>query len=309
MAALRTLWAGMLTGTSEDAETDSSIVLIMNERGGKPDLLHHTFPDTAQRDQEAGQANVYEITEKDIRGPLNESPLFSADQLNDSSIRVGIRGVDAWRPEAFFVWGEQDDGLIMPLALTSDLDRPIVGHVLNGIVLSTDASRGKTSFALKRVRRGTASQRLQRLILLLVTADKENAGTDDKIELQIVTSTGRLVVNHIFPDTSQDDLERGQANLYIVPLDNEFDTPFSREELNDDSIRLRIIGREDQWLPQRLFLFGTEDVGQPDFVVPLVHLPVWPFGPMSTDSEEGEKFVKLPLVPGLSGPPTITKSD
>jgi hypothetical protein len=275
----------------------------MNERGGNPDLLHHTFPDTAQKDQETGQANVYEITKDDIKAPLGESPLFSAEQLNESSIRVGIRGDDAWRPDTFFVWGEQDDGLIMPLALTMDLDRPIVGHVLNGIVLSTDASEGQTSFALGRVRLGAASQRLQRLILLLVTADKEDAGTNDKIELQIVTSAGRLVVNHIFRDTPQDDLERAQANLYIVPLDNEFDTPFSREELNDDSIRLRITD-DDAWLPERLFLFGTEDIGQPDLVVPLVHLPVWPLGALSRDSGEGKEFVKLPLVPLI--PPTIT---
>src|SRR5262245_55521651 len=105
MAFLHTLWAGMLTDTKEDSGTDSSIVLIINETGGKPDLLHHTFPDTAQRDQETGQANVYAITKDEIQAPLGESPLFSADQLNESSVRVGIRGEDKWRPEAFFVWG------------------------------------------------------------------------------------------------------------------------------------------------------------------------------------------------------------
>jgi hypothetical protein len=305
MAVLHTLWAGMVTRAGEQSGTDSSIVLIINEAGGRPDLLHHTFPDTAQRDQETGQANVYAITKDEIQAPLGESPLFSAEQLNESSVRVGIRGDDAWRPETFFVWGEQDDGLIMPLALTMNLDRPVVGHVLNGIVLSTDASEGKTSFALGRVRLGTASQRLQRLILLLVTADQEDAGTNDKIELQIVTRDGRVVVNHVFGDTAQDDLERAQANLYIVPLDNKLDTPFSREQLNDDAIRLRIRGR-DAWLPERLFLFGTEDIGQPDAVVPLVHLPVWPFGALSEDSGEGEAQVTLPLVPLI--PSAITKS-
>ena len=295
MAVLHTLRAGMLTRAEEDSGTNSSIVLIINETGGRPDLLHHTFLDTAQRDQEPGQANVYEITKDEIQAPLGESPLFSADQLNESSVRVGIRGDDAWRPQTVFVWGEQTDGLIMPLALTMDLDRPIVGHVLNGIVLSTDPSEGVTSFALGRVRLGPASQRLQRLILLLVTADQEDAGTDDKIELQIVTRDGRVVVNHVFGDTAQDDLERAQANLYIVPLDNKLDTPFSRDELNDDAIRLSIKGR-DAWLPERLFLFGTEDIGQPDSVVPLVHLPVWSFGQLSGDSDEGDDSVKLPLV-------------
>ena len=302
MAFLHTLWAGMVTRVDDDSGTDSSIVLIINETGGKPDLLHHTFPDTTQSDLETGQANVYAITQEEIQAPLGESPLFSAEQLNESSVRVGIRGNDLWRPEAFFVWGEQNDGLIIPLALTMDLDRQVVGHVLNGIVLSTDPSEGKTSFALGRVRPGLPSQRLERLILLLVTADVKDAGTDDRIELQIVTKDGRVVVNHVFEDTPQDDLEQAQANFYIVPLDNKVDTPFSRDELNEDAITLRIKGR-DQWVPARLFLFGTEDIGQPDFVVPLVHLPVWPLGPLSEDPKEGKDFVTLPLVP-LTGQPS-----
>ena len=74
----------------------------------------------------------------------------------------------------------------------------------------------------------------------MTTADKEDAGTDDKIELRIVNSDGLLAVNHVFPDTSQSDLERAQANLYYVPVN----IPFSKIELRETAIRLRILGQE-----------------------------------------------------------------
>lgn len=89
---------------------------------------------------------------------------------------------------------------------------------------------------------------IRRLLMLLLTADKDNADTDDDIALQITTADGRVVVDHVFPDTSQDDLERTQANYYFVPVD----IPFARSELDADSIRLSIKG-DDAWIPARLF--------------------------------------------------------
>jgi len=144
---------------------------------------------------------------------------------------------------------------------------------------------------------------IRRLILLLSTADKDNAGTDDPIRLQIITSDGRLVVDHIFDeDTPQDDLERGQANFYYVPVINSF----NRTELNSDSVTLSIIGK-DAWIPDRLFLFGLSDDefvrDKVEFVVPLVHLPEWPLGTLSGDSKEGKKSVPLPLVDTPLVPP------
>lgn len=285
MAVLETIWVGMVTHSG----TDSRIVLIINERGGDPDLLHHTFPDTKQEDQEKNQANVYQITKKEIK---EEGQLFGVDQLNESSIRVGIRGEDKWIPDTFFVWGEQDDGVIMPLALSLDLPSSS-----NPIVLSTDASEGKTSAALRRVRLGNDDLNLHRVLLLLITADQEDAGTSDKIELQIFTKNGILVVNHIIPNTRQDDLKRAQANLYVVPVVRKFTAGFSKNELNDDSIFLRITG-DEAWRPASLFLFGVSDNRNPPrAVVPLVHLPVWPFGALSSNIDEGEQVMKLPLLP------------
>jgi hypothetical protein len=295
MSDLKTVWFGMLTDDSDDSGTDSPIVLIINVRGGRFDVLHRTFPDTAQSDQEQGQANLYEITEDDFEPQAFVGSTVDPQDLNASSIRIGIRGNDLWRPKSVFIWGEQKDGLIVPLALDTELrsDIGIAGQLVN-VDLSTDASEGKLSFAPSRIQLGVATTVIRRLLLLVTTADVDDAGTDDDIALQITTTDGRLVVDHVFPDTSQADLERAQANLYYVPVM----TPFSRTELNADSIRLSIKGN-DAWLPNRLFLFGLseDETGQPpEFAVPLVHLPAWPLGTLSTDQEEGQGSVTLPLL-------------
>jgi hypothetical protein len=295
MADLKTAWFGMLTDNSDDSGTDSSIVLIINVRGGRFDVLHRTFPDTAQNDQEQGQANLYEITEDDFEPQAFVGSTVDPQDLNASSIRIGIRGDDMWRPKSVFIWGEQKDGLIVPLALNTELqgDVGIAGQLVS-VTLSTDPDEGKLSFAPSRVQLGSATTVIRRLLMLMTTADADNAGTDDDIQLQITTSDGRLVVDHVFPDTSQDDLEQAQANLYYVPVS----IPFTRAELNADSIRLSIKG-DDAWLPARLFLFGLDEPegGQPpEFVVPLVHLPDWSLGTLSTDSGEGVGSVILPLL-------------
>ena len=295
MSDLKTVWFGMLTDDSDDSGTDSSIVLIINVRGGRFDVLHRTFPDTAQSDQEQGQANLYEITEDDFEPQAFVGSTVDPQDLNASSIRIGIRGNDLWRPKSVFIWGEQKDGLIVPLALDTELQGNIgiAGQLVN-VELSTDASEGKLSFAPSRIQLGAATTVIRRLLMLVTTADVDDAGTDDDIALQITTIDGRLVVDHVFPDTSQADLERAQANLYYVPVN----IPFSRTELNADSIRLSIKG-SDAWLPSRLLLFGLseDETGQPpEFAVPLVHLPAWPLGTLSTDEEEGKGSVTLPLL-------------
>ena len=300
MGVINTLWIAMVTASDEDAETDSSLVLTINERGDEPDVVHFTLPDTSQSDQESGQANLYEITEEQFaqRGGRVFNPL----KLNTSSIRLGIRGDDAWIGASVFLWGEQkEDGLIVPLALQTA--RESGPGQLPNFTISTDIDDApRSSVPLPRTQLGAGFLPIRRMILLLSTADEEDAGTDNPIRLQIVTKDGRLVVDRIFQDTVQDDLEQGQANFYYVPVE----TTFSRPELDDKSIRLSIIG-DDAWLPDRLFLFGlSDDESVPntvEFVIPMVHLPEWPFGVLSGDSEEGKESVNLPLVATPDIPP------
>jgi hypothetical protein len=106
MPRINTLWIGMKTAVgSSDAGTDDSIVLIINEGGEPVDAVHLTLRDTAQNDQEVGQANLYQIDLKDETP--REGRTFDPQKLNESSVRVGIRGSDAWLPGSCFVWGRR----------------------------------------------------------------------------------------------------------------------------------------------------------------------------------------------------------
>ena len=115
MADLSKVWFGMVTNDSDDSGTDSPIVLIFNVQGGRFDVLHRTFPDTAQEDQEQGKANLYEITEDDFEPQAFVGATVDPQDLNASSIRIGIRGADMWRPKSIFIWGEQDPSLVVKL--------------------------------------------------------------------------------------------------------------------------------------------------------------------------------------------------
>jgi hypothetical protein len=266
MSHLRRLWAGMLTRNVEDAGTDSRIALTVEG-------TQLTFPDTAQEDQERGRANLYEV------GVQNHNII--PENLSNSSIRAVILGSDAWRPEHFVVWGERfTGGAIVPLAIETGITAQ----------LSTDSSEGNAALPLRLVGTGSRSMNINRLLLMMTTANSDDAGTNDKINLTVTTSTGGEVVDFDIPDTPQDDQEKGQANLYFVPVNS----PFTRNSLGSNSIRLSTSGT-DAWRPASLFLFGLDDAaGRPEALVPLVHLRTWPFEQLSTDSSEGSESVTLP---------------
>ena len=94
LVAMRTLFEG----------TDSPIALSVND-------VQLKFGDTAQADQEMGEANLYEkdVTRFDI----------DTAELNNSSIRVLILGEDQWIPVIFVAWAELPDNVILPLAIES----------------------------------------------------------------------------------------------------------------------------------------------------------------------------------------------
>jgi hypothetical protein len=136
----------------------------------------------------------------------------------------------------------------------------------------------------------------------MLTADVKDAGTDDLLHLRITTLDGRVVVDHDMRDTDQEDQERGEANMYFVPVI----TPFSKSELGEGSVELSIRG-DDAWLPASFFIFGANDerTAFPEQVEPLVHVETWGFGNMSTDEDEGTPSVVLPLVPSPAPVPVF----
>jgi hypothetical protein len=286
------LWTAMLTRESRDSETDSSIHLSVNTNG--VERLNHAFSDTQQTDQERGIANLYDVDVTDNG--------IQSEQLTDSSIRLGINGDDAWRPQHVFVFGE---GVTRPgvnetqaVAIETEIDT----------TLSTDASEGPSSVPLHLVGHGSGSLAIRRLFILMrsqasdrppedggisATAVPHEDLTDAPLEIQIV-SQGRLVVLFQIRDTPQEDLEFGEANFYTMPVI----VPFTRAELESDAITLRIMGMDD-YEPLSLFIFGADQAaGRPTSMVPLVSIPNWQqagLGVIDYDPTNGTGSVTLPL--------------
>jgi hypothetical protein len=218
---------------------------------------------------------------------------------------VDIRGDDAWQPERFFVWGERlGDGAIIPFALNL---KPDFTPENQPVTLSTDPDEGATGIPLQHVNLGTAQTRIESLLLAINTSSAEDSGTDDRLELRVLPQGLPLLTDDIPfpPDTPQEDLETGLPNLYESRVGYPgptapFHIPFTRAQLLPNSITLAIEG-DDAWVPSSFFMFGLDShsfANRPvREVVPLVHLPVWNLGPMSTDPNEGRSEIVLPLVP------------
>jgi hypothetical protein len=303
MPRLGHFWLGTITDGSRFAGTDSSVVLIISGGRDRADRLHHTFPDTSQSDFEGNQANIYEVNEDQIEDAFVPGRI-DTDELTTESIRLGIRGDDTWKPQAVFVWGreQRDEGQVVPLGLVTSLRAGIsIGGTLANVDLSTDADEGAISFRVPQVTPGGPAMIIRTLIVAMITADEDDAGTDDLLNLKITTADGRVVLDRDLTDTKQSDQEQGEANIYFVPVD----TPFSKSELFERSIVLSIRGN-DAWLPTSFFVFGFQEAlpeAFPPLVEPLVQITTWPFGTMSTDPTEGRVSAVLPLLP--SPPPVI----
>lgn len=282
------IWVAMLTRNMDNAGTNDPITLTINTDG--VERLSKTFSDTGQKDQERSQANLYQV---DVAG-RNIVP----EELTNSSIRVGIGGGDAWRPEHIMVWGERrsfSDTTIVPLAMETDITTQ----------LSTQSSEGPPSMPLRLVERGNQNLQINRLFMLLTTGGGQSdsgipastvgntkPGTASPLEIQIVSQDHLVVLSEI-RNTTQEDLEAGGANFYSAPVI----APFRKRDLDNRSITLRIKGLDD-WEPLSFFIFGLDDAaGRPERLVPLVHFPRWPHGNMKADSTTGVASVNLQLTP------------
>lgn len=267
MPELSRIWVGMLTRDSEDAGTDSGLTLSIN------DEQIHIF-DAFQDDQERGKADLYE---RDVA----ERRIFT-ENLGAFSIRVVIRGDDQWSPHHVFVWGETDEGDILPLAIETDMEP-----------MSTDRVEGDP-VSVVRVAGRARGHTITRLLFLMKTSRAVDVGTDGRINLTLRNNAGLPLADFDIPDTSQDEQERGKANMYFVPAD----VPFTRDELDRATLSINGDDGDDAWLPEGVFLFGLDgtDTQRPTVVSPLVHIPNWTEGHLSSEDSEGTQRVILPLL-------------
>ena len=265
MPPIDRLWIAMLTRNIEDAGSDDLLNLTVNIDGA--DVVD------ANVAWMMGQGEGYMLGNATF-------PAFDTADLTNSSVRLGIRGDDAWAPEHIFVFGRGERSLI-PVAIETDLDTS----------LSSDADEGHLTMPLRLVTPGNSLTVIRRLLLLVDTSGEDDAGTDDEIQLEI-TAAGAVVLTRVLPETPQSDQEEFHANWYFLDVP----VPFTRGDvLANGGITLSIRG-EDAWLPESVLLFGLDTpTGRPTAIVPVVSIVKWGLGWLSTDTSEGKPSVPLPV--------------
>ena len=276
MAAIDDVWLAALTKDEDDAGSKNRFNLTVNIDGG--DVFGHDFflgwnlPGQGVAGLRDGQAGLEEA----------QPPApFDSDKLTNSSVRLGLRGDDAWAPKHVMVIGRaQPDfipGRFLALAMETDIDR----------WLSADGDEGRLTMPLRRVGSGTSNTVIRRVLLLIYTDRDSDVDTESDIKLQIAAS-GQLMLDQKITH----DFNQVRAHWHFL----EVERPFTRADIaSKGSIHLSILGT-DAWLPTTIFLFGLDTAeGRPNEVVTLSAIPKWDLGWLSTDPSEGAASVALPL--------------
>jgi hypothetical protein len=276
MAAIDDVWLAALTKDEDDAGSRNRFNLTINIDGG--DVFRHDFllgwnlPGQGSTGLRDGQAGMEEA---------HPPAPFDSDKLTNSSVRVGLRGDDAWAPKHVMVIGRaQPDftpGRILALAMETDIER----------WLSADSDEGPLTMPVRRVGAGTSSTVIRRVLLLVYTDRASDVDTESDIKLQIAAS-GQLMLDQKLTH----DFNRVRAYWHFL----EVERPFTRADVaSKGAIHLSILGT-DAWLPMTVFVFGLDtEEGRPGEVVTLSAIPKWDLGWLSTDSSEGAASVPLPI--------------
>jgi len=205
---------------------------------------------------------------------------FQTTSLTDSSVRIGTRGDDAWAPQHILLIGQDSRNRVHPIAMETDLTQ----------WLSTDASEGALTIPLRLLAPAQLNTPIRRVLLVVRTANEDDAGTDDPVQLQI-TGSGTIFFSQAI--NTQDDLDRGKSNWYEFPV--VATSAFTLSDLRNAHAEatLTMLG-DDAWLPSGLFLFGLDTAsGRPTQVIPLAEQAVWRDGWLSTDADEGREVAHL----------------
>jgi hypothetical protein len=265
VAIVDTLWLAALTRDEEDAGSNNRLNLTVNLQNG--DIFDEDFTGLAKR-----SAGIEE-------SPPLTTP-FEANALTHSSIRLGIRGDDAWGPQHVLLIGRTESaftpGRTIALAMETDLS----------LWLSSDASEGQLTMRMRLVGAGSSTTVIRRVLFLVYTGGGSNVGTENSIVLQIAAG-GALVLDRKITD----DLNPNMARWYFLDVE----APFTKGDIASDGIILSILGT-DAWLPERVFVFGLDTVtDRPNEIVTLVSIPEWALGRLSTDHTEGNSPIPLEL--------------
>jgi hypothetical protein len=275
MAAIDDVWLAALTKDQDDAGSRNRFNLTVNIDGS--DVFAHDF-------MLGWNVQGQPIGLRDGHAGLEEATPpapFDSDKLTHSSVRLGLRGDDAWAPKHVMVIGRgQPDfmpGRFLALAMETDVER----------WLSADADEGRLTMPLRRVGSGNATTVIRRVLLLVYTDRADDVDTESDVKLQIFAS-GQLMLDQKLSH----DFRRARAYWHFLQVER----PFTRADVvTKGSMHLGILGT-DAWLPKTVFVFGLDtEEGRPTAVVTLAAIPAWNLGWLSTDASEGANSVPLPL--------------
>jgi hypothetical protein len=300
MAHITRLWTGMRTWDIEDAGTPNPIVLIIHDNG-QDDLLHHTLPpkNSPQSDLKRGRSNLYEVVLASPIDIFQGQGGFQPGNLQPSSIRVGIRGGDAWQPEDIFVFGASGDAPV-PLALARRITKKLSTQQKDD---PNDPFGARISIPIPPVTVGHHEADIVGLIVLMLTG-ADGLKTGDSVELRIKKQgppgqapTDSLVdfdmpasaVASSAPDSAQGEQfhqKRNEASFYYVGGHDFLQPSFKKTDLDPGaqagSITLQVQG-DGSWQPASFFIFG---IGREPEVhgalIPLAHIPDWGQSGMGT---------------------------
>ena len=122
---------------------------------------------------------------------------FEANALTNSSIRLGIRGDDAWGPQHVLLLGHTQPaftpGRTIALAMETDLS----------LWLSSDASEGQLTMRIRLVGAGSSTTVIRRVLLLVYTGGGSNVETENSIVLQIAAGGALVLDRKITDDLNQ----------------------------------------------------------------------------------------------------------
>jgi len=277
MATIDDVWLAALTKDEDDAGSKNQFNLTVDIDGGdvfgQDFLLGWNLPGQGSSGLRDGQAGLQQ-------GKPPAAPFESA-ALSHSSVRLGLRGNDAWAPRHVLVLGRaQPDfqpGRIVALAMETDIRR----------WLSADSDEGKLTMPVRLVGPGTSDTVIQRVLLLVYTDRGNEIDTESDIKLQIAASGQLMLDKKITHDFNQ-----VRAHWHFL----EVERPFTRADVvSKGAIHLSILGT-DAWLPKTVFVFGLDTAeGRPDQVVTLSAIPKWDLGMLSTDAAEGSASIALPI--------------
>lgn len=291
---IRDLYLAVTTENRRHSGTKNTIVLIVTYDG--IDRLHHTLGDPNQRELNEGETKLFSMN-LDLPHGTTKYGRIDPDRLTNSSIRIGIRGRDRWRPEKILIWGIDWDGNWVPLGYEPEVVFPYESGIDCGF-LSIDPNDdsvydptleypfpgSRISMPVRLLKAGNNKTLIKSINLIVTTKNEKYSGTASPIYFKIIDNNG-VVVDWQIPDSPQHGQDKGQTFLHKVPIYR----PFRQVDIKE--MYLEIAGM-DLWKVESVFVFGFADSTTGHSCVNLVHSPSLD-ARLSTDKSEGEPRLNL----------------